>query len=195
MLNRIILIGRLVADPELRYTGNGIPVTTLRIAVDRPYTNQQGEREVDFIDVVCWRKLADIVAHNLAKGRLIAVDGRLQIRYYEREGQRHQVAEVYADTVRFLDSRRDNSSGSAGGSRYSGSSSYSGPQGYSGGYSSGYSGYSGPSGYPGYPGPQGPPEPRKPVEDNQIPVPAPEPAEEDVFMPEVNDNEPDDVPF
>ncbi|MGI6082032.1 MAG: single-stranded DNA-binding protein [Limnochordia bacterium] len=107
MLNRIVLIGRLVSDPQMRYTSSGIPVANMRIAVDRPYTNQQGQRETDFIDIVCWRGLAETVANNLSKGRLIAVDGRLQIRQYEWEGQRRQAAEVYADTVRFLDSKRD----------------------------------------------------------------------------------------
>jgi single-strand DNA-binding protein len=112
MLNRIVLIGRLVADPQLRYTSNGVAVTNFRIAVDRPFTNQQGERETDFIDIVCWRKLAETVAHHLTKGRLVGVDGRLQIRQYEWEGQKRQAAEVYADNVQFLDSRRDTASSS-----------------------------------------------------------------------------------
>ncbi|MGI6610228.1 MAG: single-stranded DNA-binding protein [Limnochordia bacterium] len=107
MLNRIVLIGRLVADPQLRYTHSGVAVANMRIAVDRPFTNQQGERETDFIDIVCWRKLGETVANHLTKGRLIAVDGRLQIRQYEWEGQKRQAAEVYADDVRFLDSKRD----------------------------------------------------------------------------------------
>lgn len=120
MLNRIILIGRLVADPQLRYTTGGIPVTNFRIAVDRPYTNQQGERETDFIDIVVWRKMAETVAHNITKGRLVAVDGRLQIRQYEWEGQKRQAAEVYADDVRFLDKRE-------GGSAAGRATSFSGP--------------------------------------------------------------------
>lgn len=107
MLNRIVLIGRLVADPELRYTTNGVSVTTFRIAVDRPYKKQNGEQETDFIDVVCWRKLAEIVVNNLTKGRLVAVDGRLQIRRYEWEGQKRYAAEVQAEDVRFLDWPRD----------------------------------------------------------------------------------------
>jgi single-strand DNA-binding protein len=175
MLNRIILIGRVVVDPQLRFTGNGTAVTNVRIAVDRPYTNQQGEREADFIDVVCWRKLAEIVADNLGKGRLIAVDGRLQIRYYERDGQRHQAAEVYADTVRFLDGKRESSSGSSGASGYSGSSGYSG-----------YRGQQSQQGQQGYS------EPRRPVDDTQIPMPEPH---DDVFLPDMDSNEPDDVPF
>lgn len=106
MLNRIVLIGRLVADPKLRYTQQGAGVANFRIAVDRPYTSQEGERPTDFIDIVCWRKLAEIVTNNLTKGRLVAVEGRLQIRQYEHEGQKRQSAEVHADNVRFLD-RRD----------------------------------------------------------------------------------------
>lgn len=103
MLNRIVLIGRLVADPQLRYTQNGTAVANFRLAVDRPFTNQQGERETDFIDVVVWRKLAEVCANNLGKGRLVGVDGRLQIREYEYEGQRRRQAEVVADNVQFLD--------------------------------------------------------------------------------------------
>jgi single-strand DNA-binding protein len=104
MLNRIILIGRLVRDPELRYTPNGVATATFTLAVDRPFVNQKGERETDFIDIVTWRKLAEVCASHLGKGRLVAVDGRLQIRSYETsEGQRRRVAEVVAETVRFLD--------------------------------------------------------------------------------------------
>ncbi|MDQ7827372.1 MAG: single-stranded DNA-binding protein [Armatimonadota bacterium] len=104
MLNRIILIGRLTRDPELRYVPSGQPVASFTLAVDRPFTNQAGERETDFIDVVAWRKLADQVAQHLTKGRLVAVEGRLQIRSYEtQEGQKRKVAEVVADAVRFLD--------------------------------------------------------------------------------------------
>ncbi|BAS29436.1 single-stranded DNA-binding protein [Limnochorda pilosa] len=107
MLNRIILIGRLVADPDMRYTQSGTAVTHFTLAVDRPFTNQQGERETDFIDVVAWRKLAETVANNLSKGRLVAVDGRLQVRTYDAsDGTRRKAAEVVADTVRFLDSPR-----------------------------------------------------------------------------------------
>jgi single-strand DNA-binding protein len=105
LLNRIILIGRLTRDPELRFTpANGVPVAQFTIAVDRPFVNQKGEREADFIRIVTWRKLAETCANNLTKGRLVAVDGRLQIRSYEgQDGQRRYVTEVVADTVRFLD--------------------------------------------------------------------------------------------
>lgn len=108
MLNRIVLIGRLTRDPELRYTPNGIAVANFSLAVDRPYTNQQGERETDFINIVVWRKLAETCANHLGKGRLVAVDGSLQVRSYEtQEGQRRIVAEVVAENVRFLDRPKD----------------------------------------------------------------------------------------
>lgn len=104
MLNRIILIGRLTRDPEMRYVPSGHPVASFSLAVDRPFANQQGERETDFIDIVAWRKLAEQVSQHLSKGRLVAVEGRLQIRSYEtQDGQKRKVAEVVADAVRFLD--------------------------------------------------------------------------------------------
>jgi single-strand DNA-binding protein len=104
VLNRIILIGRLTRDPELRYVPSGQPVASFTLAVDRPFTNQAGERETDFIDIVAWRKLAEQVSQHLSKGRLVAVEGRLQIRSYEtQDGQKRRVAEVVADGVRFLD--------------------------------------------------------------------------------------------
>lgn len=104
MLNRIILIGRLTRDPELRYVPSGQPVASFTLAVDRPFVNQQGERGTDFIDIVAWRRLAEQVTQHLNKGRLVAVEGRLQIRSYEtQDGQKRKVAEVVADAVRFLD--------------------------------------------------------------------------------------------
>ncbi len=111
MLNRVILIGRLTRDPELRYTGSGLPVATFNLAVDRPFTNQQGEKETDFIRIVAWRKLAETCANNLGKGRLVAVEGRLQIRNYEdKDGVKRQAAEVVAETVKFLDWPKDRGS-------------------------------------------------------------------------------------
>lgn len=108
MLNQVVLIGRLTHDPELRYTaGGGVPVTTFSLAVERPFTNQQGEREADFIKIVTWRKQAENVANYLSKGSLAAVSGRLQIRSYEdNDGVKRKVAEVVADNVRFLDRGR-----------------------------------------------------------------------------------------
>ena len=102
-MNKIILIGRLTRDPELKTTPGGHFVTTFSLAVDRGYKN-----EVDFIDIVCWQKLAEIVADNLTRGRLVAVEGRLQIRSYEaKDGSKRRVAEVVADQVQFLDYKRE----------------------------------------------------------------------------------------
>ncbi|EHB66114.1 MULTISPECIES: single-stranded DNA-binding protein [Paenibacillus] len=115
MLNRVILIGRLTRDPELRYTPSGVAVTQFTLAVDRPFTGQGGEREADFIPVVTWRQLAETCANYLRKGRLTAVEGRIQVRNYENnEGKRVYVTEVIADNVRFLESNRE---GGGGGNR------------------------------------------------------------------------------
>lgn len=104
MINRVVLVGRLAQDPELRYTPNGVAVTTFTLAVNRRFTNQHGEREADFINIVTWRQLAETCANYLKKGRLVGVDGRLQIRSFENsEGRRIKVAEVVADTVQFLE--------------------------------------------------------------------------------------------
>lgn len=112
MLNRVILIGRLTKDPELRYTPAGVAVTQFTIAVDRPFTSQGGEREADFIPVVTWRQLAETCANYLRKGRLTAVEGRIQVRNYENnEGKRVYVTEVIADNVRFLESNREGGGG------------------------------------------------------------------------------------
>lgn len=127
MLNRVILIGRLTRDPELRYTPAGVAVTQFTIAVDRPFTSQGGEREADFIPVVTWRQLAETCANYLRKGRLTAVEGRIQVRNYDNnEGKRVYVTEVIADNVRFLESpNRDG----GGGSGRDESSSYGGGNG------------------------------------------------------------------
>ena len=108
MLNKIILIGRLTRDIELRFTGKGKAVASFTLAVDRPFKNQKGEYEADFIKIVTWNKLAEICANNLTKGRLVAVCGRLQIRSYDGEdGQRKTIAEVVAEEVRFLDKPKE----------------------------------------------------------------------------------------
>ena len=105
MLNRVILIGRLTKDPELRYTPSGVAVTQFTLAVDRPFTNQGGEREADFLNIVTWRTLAETCANYLRKGRLTAVEGRVQTRSYDNnEGRRVYVTEIVADNVRFLES-------------------------------------------------------------------------------------------
>ena len=108
MFNKVILIGRLTRDPELRYTSNdGVPVANFTIAVDRSFSNQKGEKEADFIRIVTWKKQAENCANYLSKGRLVAVEGRLQVRSYEdREGVKRIIAEVVAQNVQFLESRR-----------------------------------------------------------------------------------------
>jgi single-strand DNA-binding protein len=104
MVNRVILIGRLVRDPELRTLPSGQAITRFTLAVDRGFANGQGEREADFIDIVAWRTLAEQVAEHMRRGRLVGVEGRLQIRRYETaQGKRRKAAEVVADRVRFLD--------------------------------------------------------------------------------------------
>jgi single-strand DNA-binding protein len=113
MLNRIVLIGRLTKDPELRYTPNGKAVASFTLAVDRPFKNQQGEREADFINIVVWGAQAENCANYLSKGKLAAADGRLQIRTFEgQDGQRRWVTEVVADTVRFLSPKGSGEQGS-----------------------------------------------------------------------------------
>lgn len=108
MLNRIVLIGRLVRDPELRHTPSGKAVTKVTLAVERDRPNAQGQREADFIDMVAWDKQAENVVQYLGKGRLVAVDGRLQTRTYDaQDGTRRKAAEVMASSVQFLDFKKD----------------------------------------------------------------------------------------
>lgn len=106
MLNRVVLVGRLTKDPDLRYTASGVAVANFTIAVNRPFSNQQGEREADFINCVIWRKPAENLANYMSKGSLIGVDGRIQTRSYDnQEGKRVYVTEIAADSVQFLESR------------------------------------------------------------------------------------------
>jgi single-strand DNA-binding protein len=103
MLNRVVLIGRLANDPELKYTPSGIAVSTFTLAVNRT-PNAQGEREADFVPIVAWRQQAEFAANYLTKGRLVAVDGKLQIRsWVAQDGTRRKNAEVIADNLRSLD--------------------------------------------------------------------------------------------
>ena len=123
MLNRILLQGRLVADPELRHTPSGVAVTSFRLAVDRDFKDREtGEKKADFINIVAWRNTAEFVSRYFTKGRTAVVDGRLQMRdYTDRDGNKRTAAEVVADNVYFGDTQRDAGSGGDGG--------------YSGGYS------------------------------------------------------------
>ncbi|RAL23395.1 single-stranded DNA-binding protein [Thermoflavimicrobium daqui] len=112
MLNRVILIGRLARDPELRYTSNGVAVTRFVVAVNRSYTNQQGERDADFIPIVTWRGLAENCANYIRKGSLVGLEGRIQVSSYEnQEGRTVWTTEVIADSVRFLDSSKSRAAG------------------------------------------------------------------------------------
>ena len=105
-MNKVILIGRLTRDPELRYTSSNIPVATFALAVDRPFTSQSGERETDFINIVVWRKQAENCKNYINQGSQVAVEGRIQVRNYEdQNGQKRYVTEVVADNVQFLDTK------------------------------------------------------------------------------------------
>lgn len=118
MMNRVVLVGRLTKDPELRYTPAGVAVATFTLAVNRTFTNQQGEREADFINCVVWRKPAENVANFLKKGSMAGVDGRVQTRNYEgNDGKRVYVTEIVAESVQFLEPRNSNG---GGGNNYQG---------------------------------------------------------------------------
>ena len=102
-MNTVILIGRLVRDPELKYTPNGVAVCNFTLAVDRAFSK---DKEADFIPIVVWGKIAEACGNNLNKGRLVAVSGRLQIRTYEKDGQKRYITEVVAGEVKFLDYKK-----------------------------------------------------------------------------------------
>lgn len=113
MLNRVVLVGRLTKDPDLRYTPNGVAVANFTVAVNRPFSNNQGDRDADFINCVIWRRGAENLANYMSKGSLVGVDGRLQSRSFDnQEGKRVFVTEVVADSVQFLESK-----GGGGGNR------------------------------------------------------------------------------
>ena len=104
-MNKVVLIGRLTRDPELRYTSSNIPSARFSLAVDRPFTSQSGERETDFINIVVWRKQAENVKKYITKGSLVAVEGRIQTGSYEKDGQRVYTTDVVADNVQFLETK------------------------------------------------------------------------------------------
>ena len=131
MLNKIILMGRLTHDPELRRTQNGTAVTGFSLAVERDFKDEDGKRATDFIDIVAWRAAAEFVAKYFTKGRMAVVEGRLQIRdWKDKEGNNRRSAEVVADNVYFGDSRPGGAGGNNGG--YSQAPAYGAP---AGGYS------------------------------------------------------------
>lgn len=134
-LNKVVIMGRLARDPELRRTQSGVSVTSFRIACDRDFKSQSGEKETDWIDIVAWRNTAEFVSKYFSKGRMAIVEGRLQTRdWTDKDGNKRTAVEVVADNVYFGDSKRDGDGG-----------------GYSGGYAA--PSYGAPSG--GYAAPMG----------------------------------------
>lgn len=109
-MNKVMLIGRITRDPELRYTSSNIPSVRFTLAVNRPFENQNGERETDFINIVVWRKQAENVKKYVSKGSLVAVEGRIQTGSYEKDGQRVYTTDVVADNVQFLESKSQSQS-------------------------------------------------------------------------------------
>lgn len=117
-MNKVFIIGRLCSDPSLKFAqGSGTAVASFTIAVDRNFTNQNGQREADFIKIVCFKKQAENVANNLSKGRLVAISGSIRTGSYEaQDGSKRYTTDIYADEVKFLDWPKD------GQSQHSGSS-------------------------------------------------------------------------
>ena len=115
MLNRIVLMGRLTRDPELRHTQAGTPVASFSLAVERDFKDKAtGEKTTDFIDIVAWRQTAEFVSRFFTKGRMAVVEGRLQLRdWTDRDGNKRRTAEVLAEHVYFGDSKRDAETGGA----------------------------------------------------------------------------------
>lgn len=111
MLNKIVLMGRLTRDPELKRTQSGTAVTSFALAVDRDFKSQNGEKETDFIDIVAWRNTAEFVSKYFSKGRMAVVEGRLQARGWEdKDGNKRRTAEVIAESIYFGDSKKDGDS-------------------------------------------------------------------------------------
>ena len=124
MLNKVIIMGRLVKDPELRRPQSGTAVTSFRIAVDRDFKGQDGSKQADFFDVVAWRSTAEFVSKYFAKGRMAVVEGRLQTRdWTDRDGGKRVATEIVADNIYFGDSKRD------GAGDFGGAPGYSAPMG------------------------------------------------------------------
>ena len=114
-MNKVILMGRLTRDPEVRYTQTGKVVCQFTLAVDRPFANQEGQREADFIAIVVWGKIAELCGNSLTKGQRALVDGRLQIRSYDaKDGTKRWVTEIIANNVEFIERRSDTAGSAAG---------------------------------------------------------------------------------
>ena len=154
MLNHIVIMGRLVRDPELRRTGTGVAVASFRVAVDRDFAPKDGgERKADFIDCVAWRQTGEFISKYFTKGRMIIVDGRLEMRdWTDKDGNKRTSAEIVVANAYFGDSKRDGDIGNSsyGGNAYGGNNSY----GNAGNYGSAsapapsYGGYSAPASAP-----------------------------------------------
>ena len=154
MLNHIVIMGRLVRDPELRRTGTGIAVASFRVAVDRDFAPKDGgERKADFIDCVAWRQTGEFISKYFTKGRMIVVEGRLEMRdWTDKDGNKRTTAEIVVANAYFGDSKRDNEGGNAyGGNSYGNANTYGSAPAY-GGFSApsapaapAYGGYSAPS--------------------------------------------------
>lgn len=131
-MNKVILMGRLTANPELKHTNSNLPVVNFSLAVNRSYVKQGEERKADFIDIVCWRSTAEFVSKYFFKGQQVAVVGKLQVRdWQDKEGNKRRAYEVVADEVFFADSKRQDGSQSAG-TGYGGGSYANAPADYSG---------------------------------------------------------------
>ncbi len=129
MLNHITIMGRLTRDPELRRTGSGVAVATFRVAVDRDYASKDGgERKTDFIDCVAWRQTGEFISKYFAKGRMIVVDGRLEIRdWTDKDGNKRTSAEINVANAYFGDSRREGEGGNSGAYSAPAAGGYSAP--------------------------------------------------------------------
>ena len=132
-MNKVVLIGRLTKDPELRYTQGGTAVANFTLAVNRRFANQSGEREADFINCVAWQKTAEFVANYFKKGQQMAMEGRIQVSVYDgNDGQKRWKTEIIAEQIEFVGSKsngsNDNKAGSNGGANTGSGSGYSDPQ-------------------------------------------------------------------
>ena len=168
MLNHIVIMGRLVRDPELRRTGSGVAVASFRVAVDRDFAPKDGgERKADFIDCVAWRQTGEFISKYFAKGRMIIVDGRLEMRdWTDKDGNKRTSAEIVVANAYFGDSKRDGDSGSSsyGGNTYGGNS-YGGSS-----YAAPVSAPAAPS-YGSYPAPSAPASDFAMLEDDDAQLP------------------------
>ena len=169
MLNHIVIMGRLVRDPELRRTGSGVAVASFRVAVDRDFVPKDGgERKTDFIDCVAWRQTGEFISKYFAKGRMIIVEGRLEMRdWTDRDGNKRTSAEINVDNAYFGESKRDGDGSSYGGSAPA-APSYGGSA-----PAPNYGGYSAPAApsYGSYPAPSAPASDFAMLEDDDAQLP------------------------